>query len=127
MNHWGFEMPFQLLLASFYFHPLVFIAIDQIAIGKGLILGCIFSVLNFILMGETIPYKLGKTKRKTFFVSLGTIYFRYMILAIPLIVAIKSVRFDLFATILGLFSVQIVLFAEHVLMFITEQYGKKMT
>ena len=34
-------------------------------IGKGLVLGAIFSVVNFVLMGETLPMRLGKSKRKT--------------------------------------------------------------
>ncbi len=93
--------------------------------GKGLVLGTIFSVLNFVLMGESLPYRLGKTKRKTFFVSLGSIYFRYIFLAIPLIIAIKSEEFNLFSVIVGVFAVQMVLLAEHLHSLIKTMFQKK--
>ena len=53
--------------------------------GKGLVLGTIFSVINFVLIGQTLPLKLSQTKRKTFVISLGSIFFRYALLATPLI------------------------------------------
>ena len=43
---------------------LVFIIAGQKPLGKGLILGTIFSVINFILIGETLPLRIGKTKGK---------------------------------------------------------------
>ena len=49
------------------FIGLVFILMDQNAVGKGLILGTFFSIINFILMGETLPLKVGKSRGKSFF------------------------------------------------------------
>ena len=66
-------------------------------------------IINFILMGQTIPLQLMKSKRKTFAISLSSIFLRYFILAIPLFVAIRSDRFNLYATIIGIFSVQIMI------------------
>ena len=51
------------------------------SVGKGLILGTIFSVINFVLIGQTLPLRLSQTKRKTFILSLGSIFFRYALLA----------------------------------------------
>ena len=85
----------------------------QKPVGKGLILAIFFSILNFILMGETLPLRLGKSKGKTFMVALSSIYFRYFILAIPLIMSIKFEQLNLVATIVGIFMVQIVILADH--------------
>ena len=82
-------------------------------IGKGLILGAIFSVLNFVLIGETLPMRLGKSKGKTFRLALGSIMLRYVLLAIPLVVAIKFDQFNVFAAILGIFMIQLVILGNH--------------
>jgi hypothetical protein len=96
------------------FVGLVFILTDQSAVGKGLILGTFFSIINFILLGEAIPLKAGKSRGKSFFFSLGSIMFRFALMAIPLIIAIKSIKFNLFAAIGGIFMVQIIILADHI-------------
>lgn len=96
------------------FVGLVFILTDQSAVGKGLILGTFFSIINFILLGEAIPLKAGKSRGKSFFFSLGSIMFRFALMAIPLIIAIKSIKFNLFAVIGGIFMVQIIILADHI-------------
>jgi len=53
------------------FVGLVFILMGQNAVGKGLILGTFFSIINFILMGEAIPLKAGKSRGKSFFFLFG--------------------------------------------------------
>ena len=97
---------------------LFLILIGQKPVAKGLILGTVFSVLNFILMGKTIILKFGKSKRKTFSISMGSIIFRYLLLAIPLITALKFEQFNLMAAILGIFMIQFVILTEHLLSFI---------
>ena len=97
---------------------LFLILIGQKPVAKGLILGTVFSVLNFILMGKTIILKFGKSKRKTFSISMGSIIFRYLLLAIPLITALKFEQFNLMAAILGIFMIQFVILSEHLLTFI---------
>jgi len=96
------------------FVGLVFILMGQHAVGKGLILGTFFSIVNFVLLGETLPLKAGKSGGKSFLFSLGSIFFRFALMAIPLIVAIKSVKFNLFAVIGGIFMVQIIILADHI-------------
>ena len=92
---------------------LCFILVGHKDVAKGLILGTVFSVINFILIGQTLPLRLGKSKRRTFFMSLGSILFRYVILAIPIVVAVKFEQFDLVAAILGIFMIQAVILADH--------------
>ena len=84
-------------------------------VGKGLILGTIFSVINFVLIGQTLPLRLSQTKRKTFFLSFGSNFFRYALLAVPLILAIKFEQFDLSAAIFGIFMIQFVILADYLL------------
>ena len=90
-------------------------------VGKGLVLGSIFSVINFVLIGQTLPMRLSQTKRKTFLLSLGSIFFRYALLAVPLIVAVKFDQFDLPAAIIGIFMIQLVILADYLLKLITSR------
>lgn len=85
----------------------------QTALAKGLVLGTLFSVINFVLMGETLPLKFGRSSRKTFAFSISSIFLRYLLLAIPLIVAVKYEQFHLATTIAGIFMIQFVILAEH--------------
>jgi hypothetical protein len=101
------------------FGGLIFILAGQKPIGKGLVLGSVFSIVNFILMGETLPLRIGKSKGKNFMLALGSIYFRYIILAIPLIMAIKFDQLNLFAAIVGIFLVQIVILGDHLYQYIS--------
>jgi hypothetical protein len=97
----------------------IFILAGLKPVGKGLMLGTLFSVINFVLIGQTLPLRLSKTKRKTFFLSLGSIFFRYALLAVPLILAIKFDQFDLPAAIFGIFMIQLVILADYLLNLIT--------
>jgi hypothetical protein len=95
------------------FISLGFILMGEKAMGKGLILGSIFSVVNFVLIGETLPARIAKARRKTFFISLGSIFFRYVLMAIPIVLAVKFDKFNLYAAVAGLFAVQLVILADH--------------
>jgi hypothetical protein len=91
-------------------------------VGKGLVLGSIFSVINFVLIGQTLPLRLSQTKRKAFLVSLGSIFFRYAFLAVPLIVAVKYEQFDLPAAIFGIFMIQLIILADYLLKLATSRH-----
>jgi hypothetical protein len=93
--------------------------------GKGLILGTIFSVINFILIGQALPLRIGYSKGKTLFLSLGSIFCRYILMAVPIVVAVKYQQFDLVGTILGLFMIQIVILADHMIKQIFPNREKK--
>jgi hypothetical protein len=91
---------------------MVFFLLGHTAVTKGLVLGTLFSVVNFVLMGETLPLKLGRDRRRTFLMSLVSLAIRYLLLAVPLVIAVKSVNFHLPATIVGVFMVQLMIFVE---------------
>lgn len=80
--------------------------------GKGLILGTVFSIINFIVMGETLPGKLAGTRRRASIYSGIVLLARYAILAVPLVLALKLQTLNIAATIVGLFMIQIVILAE---------------
>jgi hypothetical protein len=86
----------------------------QNALGKGLILGTLFSVINFVVMGETIPLKIGKSKRRALVFSLGSVLLRYLLMAVSVVLALKFEQFHLIAVICGLFLIQLVILAEHI-------------
>ena len=104
---------------------LVLILVGYKPVAKGLIMGTVFSVLNFILMGKTITLKLGKSKRKIFSISMGSLILRYLLLAIPLIAALKFEQFNLVAAVLGIFMIQIVILSEHLLTRIPSLHKKQ--
>lgn len=97
------------------FIGILFILMGHKAQAKGLILGSIFSVLNFVLMGEILPLLVGHSRKKSSFISLGSIVFRHGLLAIPLILALKMEWLDFAATVIGLFMVQIMIMGDHLL------------
>ena len=94
---------------------LIFILTDQNTIGKGLVLGTLFSIINFVLIGETLPLRTAKSEVKTFGLSLSFIVFRFALMAVPLIVAIKFEQFNLLAAIFGISMVQLVILVDHLL------------
>jgi hypothetical protein len=104
---------------------LVMILAGQRPVGKGLILGTLFSVINFVLMGEALPLKMGKSRQKVLFFSMGSILFRYFLMAIPLFLAIKMDQFNLAASICGLFMVQLMILADHFIASIFSSYKKQ--
>ena len=87
---------------------LLFIIFQEKAIAKGILLGTLFSIINFILMGKSIPLALGQTRSKAGVIGLASILGRYFILAIPMIIAIKSTSINFVAVVVGIFAVQIV-------------------
>ena len=89
------------------------VLIGQNSLGKGLVLGTLFSVVNFILMGETLPLKLGRSSKTTFFISLFSMLLRYLLLAVPLVIAVKYKQFHILSAIIGVFMVQVVIVADH--------------
>ncbi len=92
---------------------LIFLATGAKPISKGLILGTIFSILNFILIAQGLPFHLNKSRRKTVLVCLGSIWLRYALLAVPLILAAKFEMFNFFAAAAGIFMVQVVILGHH--------------
>ena len=94
-------------------------------IGKGLVLGTIFSVINFILIGRALPLRIGSSKGKTFFISLGSIFCRYLLMAVPLVVAVKFQQIDLTGAVIGLFMIQFVILADHAFKLVRSNWEKQ--
>ena len=107
------------------FIGLFFILAGQKPVGKGLILGTIFSIINFIIMGETLPLRIGKSNNKTFFFSLGSIFFRYILLAVPMIIAVKFEQYNFISVIFGIFMIQLFILADHFVILITASRKKQ--
>ena len=95
-------------------------------IGKGLILGSLFSIINFILIGETLPMKIGQgSPKKLFAISMGSIGVRFGLLAIPIVMAVKLDQFHLVATVIGIFMVQLAIVSDHSIKFISSARKKR--
>jgi hypothetical protein len=90
-----------------------FLIIQENAIAKGLVLGSLCSIINFLLLGVSIPMTLGHTRYRAGFIGLISILARYALLAIPLIIGIKLESFNFVAVVIGVFAVQIVTLIDH--------------
>lgn len=93
---------------------LLFILLSKQPIGKGFILGTLFSVLNFTAMGISLPYRIGISRQKATVISGLSLLLRYVLLAVPLVIAIRMDQINLAAVICGLFMIQILILTEHV-------------
>jgi len=93
---------------------LVFLIFGQKAVCRGVVLGAFFSTINFVLMAHSFHAKIRADRTKASLAALGNIIFRYAFMMIPLVLAIKLPRFDLVATIAGLFMVQSVIMTDHI-------------
>jgi len=91
----------------------LFIMVGHKALGKGLVLGTVFSVINFVLIGETIPMRIGKSRKRATVLSFVSICLRYGLIAIPLFMGIKMDQFDFFTVAVGIFFVQVMIVSDH--------------
>ncbi len=90
------------------------IAADLPDLGKGLIAGALFSVLNFILMAESLAHRLGKSRPRAAIASFRSMVPRFALMAVPLVLSLKFHLFHPAAAVTGLFAVQLVILFEHV-------------
>ena len=102
-------------LTSALIFSFLFLFFHENSIAKGLLLGTVFSIINFILLGIFIPMTLKQSRAKAGLFGFISILIRFIILAVPMIVAIKSASFEFIAVIAGIFSVQIVTFVHYVI------------
>lgn len=92
-------------------------------LGKGLILGTLFSVINFILMANFLPLLAGHGRKKATLISLASIAVRYALLAVPLIWAIHNEQFAVSTAAVGLFMVQIAIVGDQLWRWLRNQEG----
>ncbi len=91
---------------------LVLLVMGYKAAGKGLVLGTLFSVLNFVLMAWLLPLRVGASGRKSAALALVGLLLRYLLLAVPLLLAITKEQFSLPAVVGGLFMIQLMILAD---------------
>jgi hypothetical protein len=80
-------------------------------LGKGLLLGAVFSSINFAIMGATLPLRIKEGRAKSVLASLLSILVRYLFMAVPIFLAIKDPAYNLVAVVCGLFMVQLMILA----------------
>jgi hypothetical protein len=93
---------------------MIFLILGYTAVCRGLVMGALFSIINFVLMAQTVHARIRSERTRASVAALGNILFRYIFMAVPVVLAIKLPRFDLFATIAGLFMVQTIILADHI-------------
>jgi hypothetical protein len=91
---------------------LLCLSIGQKEMCRGLVLGGVFSAINFALMGQFLRYRLDNNRKAATRRSLIALLMRYLLLAIPLFLAVQSERFNFPATVVGIFMVQLVILIE---------------
>jgi hypothetical protein len=94
---------------------LVLIVLGEKAVGKGLILGTLFSAINFVLMAHFLGYNLAESRTKASAAALGSILIRFAVLSIPLIVSLRLDSIHVVGVIVGIFMVQLIILYNHVL------------
>ena len=83
------------------------LALNQKAAAKGIALGSVFSVADFKLMALLLPRRLvGQSRRSVFF----SLICRFVLLSIPLILAIKLPSINFAATVVGLLLMKAAVF-----------------
>lgn len=85
-------------------------------LGKGLLLGALFSVINFIIMGQLIGLKLDNSRSKATSFALFSIFFRFTVMAVPLVISLEIDSIDFFFVAIGLFMVQITMLFDHLIL-----------
>ncbi len=91
---------------------LLCLSIGQKEMCRGLVLGGVFSAVNFALMGQFLRYRLSDNRKAAVGRSLVALLMRHLLLAMPLILAVQSERFNFPATVVGIFMVQLVILVE---------------
>jgi len=86
---------------------LALFALGEASWAKGFALGSLFSILNFVLLKWGIQQRLNQGGKTVKVKGFAFIVLRYAILAIPLLLALKTEIFNLPATIAGLFCIQL--------------------
>jgi len=88
---------------------LICIIIGEKPVGKGYLLGTLFSILNFIIMGQSLPQRIEKSisKKSANLFAFTSIVLRFALLAVPLIISLKLDSINFFGVVIGLFAIQL--------------------
>ncbi|MFO8112505.1 MAG: ATP synthase subunit I [Desulfosalsimonadaceae bacterium] len=93
---------------------LVMIFMGYRDLARGIVLGTLFSILNFVLMGASIQLRVQRTRRTGAMIAFVLVLLRFGFLALPLVVSIYYDKYHIVTTIAGLFMVQAVMLADAV-------------
>jgi hypothetical protein len=93
---------------------MVFIMLGYKPQARGLVLGTLFSVINFVLMGQTLKARIGITRRRATLMALLSVLSRFGLLAVPLVIALLYEPYHIVTAVVGLFMVQVAIFLEPV-------------
>jgi hypothetical protein len=91
------------------------ILVGEKALGKGLVLGTLFSIVNFVLMAHLMSLNAASSRTRASAAALGSIVFRFALLAIPLILSLRLDSIHLVGVVIGLFMIQMTLLFDQVL------------
>ena len=94
---------------------MIFILAGQKSIAKGLVLGSVFSVINFVLIGEILPMIITASRKRSVLFSFASMLFRFLLLSVPLLLSLKMESLNFAAATVGIFMVQIVIMGSHIL------------
>ncbi len=92
---------------------LCFILMGEKSVCRGVILGSIFSVVNFFLLSRTLRSRIEKSKDVAVPLVMTNIAVRYLFMALPLFLSLKFDRFSIFGVAIGLFTVQLTILFDH--------------
>ncbi len=97
---------------------ILMILVGEKPMGKGLVLGTLFSVINFLIMGQALLFQIenGRSKTRAGVLALGSMLFRFAILAIPLVISMKVDSISFIGSVSGLFMVQLTILINHFLL-----------
>jgi hypothetical protein len=85
----------------------IFLALDLKSAAKGIALGSLFSVVDFKLMARRLERRFTRQGRSRDFSGLIK---RFLLLSVPLVIAIKLPAISVAATVGGIFSVKVAIY-----------------
>lgn len=91
---------------------LILIMLGYKEMAKGLVLGAIFSVINFVLLGESLQTRLGNDRKSSAFPFLFFMGLRFGLMSVPIVVAVNYDQYHIVTAIAGIFMVQVIMLAE---------------
>ena len=93
----------------------ILILVGEKTLGKGLVLGTLFSIVNFVLMAHLMSLNPAHSRARASAAALGSIVFRFALLAVPLILSLRLDSIHLLGVVIGLFMIQLTLLFDQVL------------
>jgi hypothetical protein len=102
--------PTAMFIAIIAAMAMIFMGYKDLA--RGLVLGTLFSIINFVLMGESIQLRVQKTRRSGTIAAFILVILRFGLLALPVVISINYDKYHTVTTVAGLLMVQAVMLAD---------------